>query len=143
MIKKENDKNKLRKRQDKARRKEERKSRAGTGSGDMIAYVDEFGNLSSTPPDPAARKKIDASEIMLGVPKREPAAAFDFTRTGIVTMFNASKGYGFIKDLATQESIFTHVNDHLEEIHENDRVTFRVTQSHKGLNAMDVKKAAK
>lgn len=140
MIKKENDKNKQRKRQDKARRKEERKARATSGSsGDMIAYVDEYGNLSSTPPDPAAKIRVAAEDIVLGVPKRESGPAPAVIRSGRVTMFNTSKGYGFIKDAETEESIFTHINEHVEEIHENDRVTFRVVQSHKGKNAVEVR----
>ena len=142
MIKKENEKNKKRKREDKARRKEQRKTESPGGS-DMIAYVDEFGNLSSTPPDPASKVKVKAEDIVLGVPKRESLPVVDLERIGVVTMFNQSNGYGFIKDAATQESIFTHVNEHLEEIRENDRVTFRITRTHKGQNAVEVKLAPK
>src|SRR5438132_13853047 len=89
--KKQNEKNKNKKREDKARRKEERK--ASAGGGDMIAYVDEYGNLSSTPPDPAKKAAVKAEDIVLGVPKREAGPAISVTRTGTVTMFNGSKGY--------------------------------------------------
>jgi len=109
----------------------------------MIAYVDEYGNFSSTPPDPSKRIKVKAENIVLGVPKREAEPAAAVNRSGIVTMFNESKGYGFIKDAETQESIFTHVNEHLEQIHERDRVTFRIEHSHKGPNAVEVKLAPK
>jgi cold shock CspA family protein len=105
--------------------------------------VDEYGNLSSTPPDPANKTEVKAEDIVLGVPKRESEPRMAAVRTGIVTMFNASKGYGFIKDDGTKESVFTHVNQHLEEIHENDRVTYRVERSHKGQNAVEVKKVPK
>lgn len=141
MIKKENEKNKQRKREEKARRKEDRKANAGKSGESMIAYVDEYGNLTSTPPDPASKTKVVAEDIVLSVPKREPGPSPAVIRTGTVTMFNASKGYGFIKDAETQESIFTHVNEHLEEIHERDRVTFRIVQSHKGKNAVEVKRS--
>jgi cold shock CspA family protein len=62
-------------------------------------------------------------------------------RNGTVTFFNDSKGYGFIKDLATQESIFVHINDLESPISENDKVTFETEKGHKGLNAVRVKLA--
>ena len=38
----------------------------------MMAYVDEFGNISDTPPDPTKKKKvIKAENIVIGVPARE------------------------------------------------------------------------
>ena len=37
----------------------------------MIAYVDEFGNVTDTPPDPAEREEINAEDIELGIPKKE------------------------------------------------------------------------
>jgi cold shock CspA family protein len=58
---------------------------------------------------------------------------------GIVTFFNESKGFGFIKDSVSQESIFTHVNDHLDTIKENNKVTFIIEKSFKGLKAVEVK----
>src|SRR5688572_9075810 len=107
--KKEKEKQRLKKREDKEQRKEERKANAGNKPEDMIAYVDENGNLSSTPPDPTKKKKIKADQIELGVPKRE-ATEHNYNRTGVITFFNSSKGYGFIKDLESQESVFLHVN---------------------------------
>jgi len=144
MNKKENEKNKIKKREDKARRKEERKTNAAAGGADnMLAYVDEFGNLSSTPPDPAKRITVNAEDIQLGVPKREPDPTAFLPRNGIVTMFNESKGFGFIKDTESHQSIFTHVSEHVDAIRENDRVTFRIAHSHKGPNAVEVKLAVR
>ncbi|HXH19541.1 MAG TPA: cold shock domain-containing protein [Chitinophagales bacterium] len=144
MTKKENEKNKQKKREDKALRKEQRKANVAAGSSkDMIAYVDEYGNLSSTPPDPSKKTKIKAEDIVLGVPKRETGPSIAALRSGTVTMFNESKGYGFIRDAETGESIFTHVNEHVDKIHEHDRVTFRIAHSRKGQNAVEVKIAVK
>ena len=59
---------------------------------------------------------------------------------GTVKFFNESKGFGFI----TQESgddIFVHVTGLLDDIRENDEVTFEVTEGKKGLNAIDVQLA--
>jgi len=138
--KKEKEKKKQKKKEDKAQKKEERRANATPSSfDDMIAYVDEYGNLSSTPPNAARKKTIIADQIEIGVPKRKPADEVDVNRKGVVTFFNESKGYGFIKDLDSQESIFTHIKGHVDAIKENDKVTFRVEQGPKGLNAVEVR----
>ena len=65
----------------------------------------------------------------------------DSTRVGVVTFFNEAKGFGFIKDKQTGESVFVHVNQLLERIKENDKVNFDVEKGPKGLSALNVKKA--
>ncbi len=139
--KKENEKNKQKKKKEKEERREERKANSNKGKGldDMLAYVDENGNIVSTPPDPTKKKKINVEDIQLGVPKHEEADPVDLIRTGIVTFFNNEKGYGFIKDQQSQESIFVHINETLNQIKENDKVTFEVRKGPKGLNAVGVK----
>ena len=37
----------------------------------MIAYVDQYGNITDTPPDPEEREEINAEDIELGIPKKE------------------------------------------------------------------------
>jgi cold shock CspA family protein len=141
--KKEMEKKRLKKRQDKEQKKEERKANAkeGTSFDDMIAYVDEYGNLSSTPPTGVRRESsVRAEDIQIGVPKRVDVV-MDVIRKGIVTFFNESKGYGFIKDQETQESIFVHANGLLDPIKDNNKVTFEVEMGHKGPNAVKVKLA--
>jgi cold shock CspA family protein len=139
--KKEKEKLKLKKRQEKVMRKEERKANSsGGGLDNMMAYVDEFGQITDTPPDPTKKKKvIDAESIELGVPKREEDP-MDKVHTGKVSFYNSSKGYGFIKDLVTQENIFVHVNGILEAIAEGDKVTFETVRGQKGMNAVHVRK---
>lgn len=138
--KKEKEKSRIKKRQDKLKKKEERKSSGSSSLDDMIAYVDEHGNITDTPPDPTKKKKVNAEDIPLGVPSREDDGSDYENRTGTVTFFDNAKGYGFIKDHDTQESIFTHINSHLEAIAERDTVTYRVERGLKGLNAVDVRK---
>src|SRR5574344_1632144 len=93
--KRDREKLKEQKRKDKQRRKEERQS-AGTSSfEDMIAYVDENGQLCSTPPE-NPREEVDASQIEISVPKQEEVEIEPLK--GRVDFFNVSKGYGFIKD---------------------------------------------
>ncbi|MFT2009808.1 cold-shock protein [Pontibacter sp. 13R65] len=143
--KKENEKKRHKKKQDKEQKKEERKANATKGQSldDMMAYVDENGNISSTPPDPTKKKKIIKQEdIQIGVSKQEAADPADTVRKGIVAFFNESKGYGFIKDQETQESVFVHVNGLQNTIKENDRVTFEVEMGPKGPNAVRVKTAS-
>jgi cold shock CspA family protein len=138
--KKEKEKLKLKKRQEKMNRKEERKANAGSGSLEsMMAYVDEFGNITDTPQDPSQKKKVNASSIELGVPKREEEPE-EKVREGKVAFYNSSKGYGFIKDLASQENIFVHINGIIDPIDEGDRVTFEMVRGQKGMNAVHVRK---
>jgi cold shock CspA family protein len=141
--KKEREKKKQKSRQDKQEKKQERKVNAKEGKSfdDMLAYIDENGNLSSTPPDPGKKKKIRLEDIQIGVPKQLPADPADAIRKGTVTFFNESKGYGFIKDQVTQESIFVHANGLLEPIKENSKVIFEVQMGPKGPNALNVKLA--
>ncbi|MDY0344056.1 MAG: cold shock domain-containing protein [Lentimicrobium sp.] len=137
----ENEKKKQKKKKDKAAKKLERASTTVDGNSldEMIAYVDEFGRITDTPPDPTAKKTIiKAEDIEIGVPKKEDMAPEEF-RTGIVTFFNDSKGFGFIKDLTTGESIFVHINGLSEPIVENNKVTFKTERTPKGLNAIEVK----
>ncbi|MEY3426224.1 MAG: hypothetical protein RL679_1582 [Bacteroidota bacterium] len=138
--KKEKEKKRLKKRQDKLVKKDERRASSEGGSLEsMMAYVDEHGNLSDTPPDPTKKKKVIASNIEIGIPKRDEEEQAT-GRQGKVTYFNDSKGYGFIKDLMTQENVFVHVNGLTEQIQENDMVTFEVERGLKGMNAVRVKK---
>jgi cold shock CspA family protein len=140
--KKEKEKIKQKKRQDKLAKKEERKSSSSEKKSldDMIAYVDEDGNITSTPPDPNKKKKVIKKEdIQIGVSRQEAMDPADLIRKGTVTFFNESKGYGFIKDHVSQESIFVHINALSQPIKENDKVTFETEKGPKGLNAVRVK----
>ncbi|CAN5561740.1 cold shock domain-containing protein [soil metagenome] len=138
--KKEKEKQKVKKREEKERKKEERKANsAGGGLENMLVYVDENGNFTSTAPDPAKKEKIKADQIEIGVPKRLITAEDKETvRKGKVTFFNSSKGFGFIKAENSDESIFVHVNGLKQPIAENDIVTFQVEQGQRGLVAVEV-----
>jgi len=139
--KKERERKKLKEKKDKAEKMKERKEN-DTKSKDldsMMAYVDENGNISSTPPDPRKRKEFKLEDIVIGVPEYVPPTQAELTRTGKVTFFNHEKGFGFIKDLQTQESVFVHANNLSESIQENDKVTFEVQNGQKGPMAVNVK----
>jgi cold shock protein len=59
--------------------------------------------------------------------------------TGTVKFFNNSKGFGFIKDDASDKEYFVHVSGLKDQIKENDKVTFDLQEGKKGLNAVNVK----
>ena len=140
--KKERKKKKDQKKKEKAEKKLERKENSQNGNAEsMYAYLDENGNLSATPPDPKKKIIVNAEDINVGVPKHEPVNPEVLIRKGIVTFFNDSKGYGFIKDMASQESVFVHINSVTEQIKENNKVTFEVEMGPKGANAVNVKLA--
>lgn len=137
--KKEREKKKQKNKMDKAEKKQERKENPKTKSlDDMLAYVDENGNLSSTPPDPKKMRKVKAEDIEIGVPKQQDIDPSELIRKGTITFFNQEKGYGFIKDLATQESVFVHINALQEPVKENNKVTFEIEMGPKGANAVNV-----
>jgi len=141
--KKEKEKKRLQKRQDKQEKKEIRQSHARNGNDldNMMAYLDENGNLTSTPPDPHRKKKvINAEDIQIGVAKQVPMDESERIRSGVVTMFNESKGYGFIKDSKSNDSLFVHINSLADRVREGDKVSFEVELTHKGKNAVGVKK---
>ena len=138
--KKENEKKRLKKRNDKQEKREERQANKKSMSlEDMMAYVDENGNITSTPPDPNKKKKvINSEDIQIGVARQEDLIDEDPIKKGVVTFFNDSKGYGFIRNTDTQESVFVHVNGLKTQIKEGDKVTFEVEKGQKGPTAVRV-----
>jgi cold shock CspA family protein len=131
---------KEKKRKDKEKKKlNKQDSRDGNNLNDMIAYVDEYGNITSTPPDPTQKKVVNLEDIRIGTPKSEAPDYTETIRRGIVSFFNDSKGYGFIKDSVTQESFFVHINGCVDQIKENNKVTFEIISGPKGPNAVNVK----
>jgi len=139
-LKKEKEKKRLKKRKEKLEKKNARKAqKEENGVDDMIAYVDENGNPTDTPPDPTKKKKIKTEDIEISVPKKEKIQT-DVIHHGKVEFFNTAKGYGFIKDNETKESYFVHINGCLDQIADADKVYFELERGAKGMNAVKVKK---
>lgn len=138
--KKEKEKKKKQKQKEKEARAQERKENNNKGKGldTMMAYIDENGNLSDTPPDLSNKVEIALEDIQLGAAIPDPVE--DGIRKGIVTFFNTEKGYGFIQDLRSQKSVFVHYNDLTEPIKERDKVSFEIKQGPKGAAAFNVVK---
>lgn len=58
---------------------------------------------------------------------------------GTVKFFNDSKGFGFIvPDNSGEADIFVHSSGLVDQIRENDKVTYEVERGKKGLNAVNV-----
>jgi cold shock CspA family protein len=137
--KNEREKKKKKEKQDKAERKAERKQAGGGKSlDDMMAYIDEFGNIVDSPPDPSKRTEVKLEDIVIGVPKATEADGAGAPRTGVVTFFNSGKGFGFIKDQVSGESVFVHINACLDPIEENSKVQFDTEKSPRGWQAVNV-----
>jgi cold shock CspA family protein len=140
--KKEKEKKKLKKRKEKEEKMEDRKANVEKGLQleDMMVYVDEDGNLSSTPPDPKKKKIFTKEDVTIGVSRRVEEAPDLGPKSGTVTFFNESKGYGFIRDAKTGDSVFVHLKGTLQPIKEGDKVTYEVEATPKGPGAVSVKK---
>ncbi|MEH6537985.1 MAG: cold shock domain-containing protein [Psychroserpens sp.] len=62
-------------------------------------------------------------------------------KQGTVKFFNNSKGFGFINIKDTDQDVFVHSTNLIDEIKENDEVTFEVEEGEKGLSAVKVRLA--
>ncbi|PWT95150.1 MAG: DNA-binding protein [Bacteroidetes bacterium] len=138
--KKDREQKKRKEKNEKADKMQERKENSKKKSfEDMIAYMDENGNLSSKPPDPRKKVEVKLEDIQISVPEYVPPTEAELTRTGKVTFFNTSKGFGFIKDLVSQQSVFVHINNLETPIQENDKVSFQIEMGARGPSAVKVK----
>ena len=139
--KREKEKQRQKQKQEKREKMEERKANAGKSKSldDMMAYIDEDGNITSIPPDPRKKKTFNVEEIEIGVPKHIDEPGSDVNE-GVVNYFNESKGFGFIMDKHSGERLFFHVNQLQERIYENDKVSYDIERGPKGFNAVNIKK---
>jgi cold shock CspA family protein len=133
--KKEKEQLRKKKRKEKELKKEARRGDSSPKSfEDQLAYVDEFGRITSTPPDPAKKTVINAEDIELDLTVRNVQETI---QKGTVKFFNAEKGYGFINS-ANYDSLFFHINNVTGEVKERDKVVFEVENGNKGPEAVRV-----
>jgi cold shock protein len=57
---------------------------------------------------------------------------------GIVKFYNEAKGFGFITPSNSKTDIFVHLSGLIDEIRENDEVTYEEKAGKKGMNAVNV-----
>jgi cold shock CspA family protein len=138
-------KKEVKSKKDKKRKEKEKKRLIKKETGkkssfeDMIAYVDEYGKLTSTPPDPSKKIDVEVNGIELSATKNEPSQKNFLIRKGVVTFFNDSKGFGFIRDMESKQSVFVHANNLEEQIKENNIVVFETGKGPKGPTALKVR----
>ncbi|MFD1770327.1 cold-shock protein [Sphingobacterium suaedae] len=58
---------------------------------------------------------------------------------GTVKFFNVTKGFGFITPANGGQDVFVHTTGLVDQIRENDAVTFDVENGKKGINATNVR----
>ena len=122
-----------------AKRQAKRENESKSSLDDMIAYVDENGMIVDTPPDENEKTEVKLEDIEVSVPKGGSVADEDPVKKGVVTFFNESKGYGFIKEKETKQDIFVHVNNLVDNIKEGNLVTFEIEKGQRGPTAVNVK----
>jgi len=135
--KKERNKHKAKKKQEKAKKMLDRKQ-AGiktTSFEDMIAYVDENGNITDKPVS-AIRSEIKLEDIQLGA---APVVPESKECTGKVATYDSLKGYGFILDDKTGLKIFVHSSGLTAPVKDHDRVSYEREKSDRGYIAVNVK----
>ncbi len=127
------------KRKEKAERRLQKKEQKASGKGDddMFAYVDEFGVISSTPPVPRTEE-----ELALEQKKYERNTNFlvaGNSGSGTITKLFMQKGFGFITDKDTNESLYMHLNDCIDKVNVGDQVSYIIEKGVKGFKAQEIK----
>lgn len=136
--KKEREKKRQKRKKEKREKKEQQKL-DGKSSIEFM-YVDADGNLTPVKPDPAEKQEFNLEDIQISTPKDSEWEAEELEKNGSVKFFNADKGFGFIIEDNTKENYFVHVNNLIDPIQDNDKVTFEIETGPKGLMAVNVKK---
>jgi len=134
--KRELEKKKEQKKKEKQLRKEERKAGGSKSFGDMIAYVDEKGVITSTPPDQSKKLEVDLGNILISTPKRKEVEVKPLN--GRVEYFNSDKGFGFIKETGGADKYFFHISNAPAGISEGKMVTFELERGERGMNAVRI-----
>lgn len=60
---------------------------------------------------------------------------------GIIKFYNETKGFGFIKEDESDKEYFVHVSGLVDQVKENDSVSFELEEGRKGLMAVNVRQA--
>lgn len=138
--KRDNEKKRQSKRLEKQKRKEDRKTNSSKGASleEMFAYVDENGQITSTPPELQKKEEIDLDSIVISTPKKTESDE-DLVLKGRVERFIEQKGYGFIKDLSSGNKYFFHISAAPQTIGEGDKVLFELERGPRDMNAVNIR----
>ena len=134
--KKEQNKKREQKKKEKELKKENRLNNSDKGKSleDMLAYVDEYGNITTEKPLEVKKAEVKLEEIQISTPKMTDE---DKTVEGVVKFYNEERGYGFINTLHG-ERVFFLVTDAPRIPNLEEKVTFEVQKGPKGLQATHI-----
>lgn len=136
--KKEREKKRRKRKKDKKERKEQKK--LDGVKGEEFMYVDENGNLTSTPPEEQVKTEIKLEDIKVSTPKQSEIEEEETIRTGVVKFYNTEKRFGFIKEVKTGNEYFVH-GDNVRgdiELQEKDKVVYEIGNGRQGPIAINV-----
>ncbi len=130
--KKELAKRKQQKQQEKQEKREYNKSQNNKGKAleEMFAYVDEYGNISDTPPTQTYKFKPEDLE--------RPKESEDEFLFGKVSYYNEVGHYGFIRDNESRETVY--FNDTLagKVLPLNQKVKYKYIRTKQGNQISEV-----
>ncbi|MBL1407138.1 cold-shock protein [Sphingobacterium faecale] len=130
--KKERAKKKQQKKQEKQERREINKSNNNKGKSleEMFAYVDEFGNISDTPPTQVYKFKEEDLH--------RPVEDEDEFLYGKVSYYNDTGNYGFIRDNQSRDTVY--FNDKLagKTLSLNQQVKYKYIRTKQGNQISEV-----
>ncbi|WP_410877794.1 cold-shock protein [Myroides sp. DW712] len=132
-FKKENNKKKKQKQDEKLKRREERKQNNNKGKDleDLFVYVDKMGQLTHlTPEEQAAQEKKESLKVEK-ISQEE--------HEGIIS-YVTDKGYAFVIDSKSRESIFLHQNESNIPLEKGLKISFQLEQSKNGIRAINAVK---
>lgn len=134
--KKENIKKREQKKKEKEQKKENRLTNSSKGKSfeDMIAYVDENGNLTTEKPMESKKRSVNLEDIAISTPRTVEG---DDTHQGKVSYCNDERGFGFIND-QFGERVFFLLAEAPKNIQVDAKVTFKVQKGPKGLQASEI-----
>lgn len=137
--KKSKEQKKQQQRREKQAKMEERKLNPNKGKSleDMIAYVDENGNLSDKAPDPRLKKIFKAEDIRIQVTREDDK---DEVHAGSVQFLNEEKSFGFILDETSKERLFFHFSNLNEAVSLYDKVEYDLQAGERGWAAVNIKR---
>ncbi len=140
--KRDKEKRRLKEKQEKREKMEDRRANQEKGKSldQMLAYVDENGDLTSVPPDPKKKLVFNVEDIEIGVTRIKESD--DPMKEGRVDHFDESKGFGFIIQSDNGFKVFFHISQTTYQVREGDIVNFEIEKGPKGWIAIGVAKKA-
>ena len=133
----------IQKRKERQQRREGAKTEKPDSFKDMIAYVDPYGVITDTPPNPEKFEEVNPEDIEVSIPEDDKVVVDDNAELdGHVKFYNENRGFGFITDANSSQEYFFHISNAPEDIAENNHVTFRLEENHRGVNAVEIKYAS-